>query len=402
MAGVRKQITVGEHPLISRFSSPISRWIMLTTTSAWRAFGVAAFPLVVEGWPRTDEQRPPQARLESVGPMSVARAAHTATTLADGRVLIAGGFTNETNAAQGAEAFDAMTSRFSPLPRMRTLRHSHTATLLANGKVLIVGGYSGGAATTTAVELFDPSTNTFAPTGSLVSSRAGHVAVLLANGKVLIAGGVGPEWSFLSSAELYDPATGTFSPTGGMLVERESHVAVRLKDGRVLIAGGHRGRRADITLHASAETYDVATGTFRRVGDLRVRRHKHDAVLLDDGRVMVTGGTDERDSEGVYHSTELFDAKSGTFVSGPTMKRPRYKHNGTGTMLPSGVVLLAGGAPQAETYHPVDNSFAVVDGEPRMAGQFSATALLSGGRVLVTGGYGNGTGPRASAWVYRP
>lgn len=353
---------------------------------------------------RTDATllRPVQSSLESIVPMSAPRSVHTATSLRDGRVLVAGGFTNEANAAQSAEVFQVASGRFSALPRLITLRHSHTATLLSNGKVLIAGGYAAGTETTTAAELFDPSTNTFAPTGSLVAARAGHIAVLLDNGKVLLAGGIGPEWSFLSSAELYDPATGTFSATGGMAVQRESHVAVRLPDGRVLVAGGHRGRRADITLHASAEAYDVATGTFKRVGDMRVRRHKHDAVLLTDGRVLVTGGADERDADGVYDTTELFDAKSATFVLGPTMKFPRHKHNGTATVLPNGMVLLAGGAPQAETYNPVTNLFAVVSGSPRMAGQFSAAALMAGGRVLITGGYGNGTGPRASAWVYRP
>ena len=77
--------------------------------------------------------------------MSVARAAHTATTLPDGRVLVVGGFTNGDRAAQGAEAYDPLTERFTILPRMVTLRHSHTATVLPSGTVLIVGGYEAGA-----------------------------------------------------------------------------------------------------------------------------------------------------------------------------------------------------------------------------------------------------------------
>ena len=341
-------------------------------------------------------------RLAPTAPMSVARAAHTATSLPDGRVLIVGGFTDEESAAQGAEIYDPGTERFVPLPRMRTLRHSHTATVLPSGKVLIVGGYAAGSTVIAAAELFDPATKSFVPTGSLRSARAGHVAVLLGNGRVLIAGGLGPGWSFLASAELYDPAAGTFAPTGQMTVARESHTAVRLADGRVLIAGGHRGRRAEIELYTSAETYDPATGTFGRVGDLQVRRHKHDAVLLGDGRVMITGGADERDSEGVYSSTELFDPRLGTFTLGPAMMRPRYKHNGSAVLLPTGAVLLAGGASQTETYDPVRHTFAVVAGDGRLAGQFSAVAPLSAGRVLITGGYGNGGGPTASAWAYHP
>jgi len=341
-------------------------------------------------------------KLELTASMSVPRAAHTATLLTDGRVLVVGGFTNEENAAQGAEVYEPEAARFSPLPRTVTLRHSHTSTVLPSGRVLIVGGFAGEATTVAAAELFDPVSNSFTSTGSLLAARAGHVAVLLESGKVLIAGGVGPGWSFLSSAELYDPATESFSPTSAMTVARESHAAVRLQDGRVLIAGGHRGRRADIELYTSAEAYDPATGIFERVGDMRVRRHKHDALLLSDGRVLITGGADERDSDGVYNSTEFFDPVTGAFTLGPPMKHPRYKYQATSMLQPSGLALLAGGAARAETYDPISGTFATVRGDARLAGQFSAVAPLSAGGALVTGGYGNGGGPRSSAWLYRP
>jgi Kelch motif. len=342
-----------------------------------------------------------QGRLIPAPVMSAGRFAHSATALPDGRVLVAGGSLEE-GSTKGAEIFDSDTGRFSPLPAMLTTRHSHTATLLPDGKVLIVGGYGEGTATLATAEIFDSKANSFAPTGSLLAARAGHVAVLLDNGKVLIAGGVGPEWHFLSSAELYDPATGKFSPTGNMVVARESHVAVRLLDGRVLIVGGHRDRRENIKLHASAETYDPDSGAFTRVGDMGVRRHKHDAVLLPDGRVLITGGSDERDNRGVYDSSEFFDPKTGAFTAGPQMKLGRFKHAGTSLVLPNGLVLIAGGAPQAEVYDPRSNSFALVGGEARIAGQFAAVAPVKGGGALITGGYGNPTVAQSAAWLYRP
>lgn len=341
-------------------------------------------------------------RMTPTAPMSVARMAHTASVLRDGRVLVAGGFTSEESASRSAELYDAATGRFTPLPRMVAVRHSHSATVLLNGMVLLVGGYGAGNAVITGVELFDPATNSFMPTGSLGAARAGHVAVLLDNGKVLIAGGVGPGWAFLASAELYDPATGRFARTGAMSVPRESHAAVRLRNGRVLIVGGHNGRRAGITLYTSAETYDAATGSFTPVGDLRIRRHKHDAVLLRDGRVLVTGGADERDSDGIYDSTELFDPASGTFTLGPSMRLGRYKHIGSSLLLPNGDVLLAGGAARAETYDARLGTFTLVDGADALTGQFSAVAPLGVGGALITGGYGPANGPRAAAWVYRP
>jgi hypothetical protein len=349
---------------------------------------------------------PPSGAVVPTAAMSLARYAHTATTLADGRVLVLGGLTSEVQAAHSAEMYDPVAGRFRSLPRMITVRHSHTATRLPDGKVLIAGGYTEGSAegsaTVANAELFDPATNTFTPTGPLQSARAGHVAVLLKNGKVLIAGGVGPEWRFLSSAELYDPATGRFAPVGDMTVARESHAAVRLQDGRVLIVGGHRGRRADITLYASAEVFDPADQRFRRVGDMQTRRHKHDAVLLADGRVLVTGGSDERDDRGAYRSTEVFDPASGTFSPGSPLVRPRYKHIGSSVLLPTGAVLLAGGAAEAEVFDPRSGKSAVVASATQLSGQFSAVAMTHAGQVLITGGYGSGQGPQSSAWVYRP
>ena len=365
------------------------------------ALVLLAVPLIALG-SLTPQSLKSGGSLNETDAMSAVRMAHTATALPDGRVLVAGGFTSEANAAHSAEAYAPGAGRFSALPRMITVRYSHTATMLPNGKVLIAGGYAAGSTTIAAAELFDPATNTFVATGSLQSARSDHVAVLLSDGRVLIAGGLGRDWTFLSSAELYDPATGLFSRTGSMSVARESHVAVRLRDGRVLIAGGHRGRRADITLYTSAETYDPVSGVFRRVGDMGVRRHKHDAVMLRDGRVLITGGADERDDKGVYNTTELFDPASAAFTPGPLMIRPRYKHNGSAVFLPTGAVLLAGGATQAEIFEPASGTFSLVVGDARMAGQFSAVAPVRGGGALITGGYGGGTGPRSSAWIYRP
>ncbi|MGV3710907.1 MAG: Kelch repeat-containing protein [Gemmatimonas sp.] len=344
----------------------------------------------------------PKPSLTPVADMSITRSAHTTTTLRDGRVLVLGGFTGESNANRSAEWYDARSGRFHALPRMITPRHSHSATLLSDGTVLIAGGYESDGAVIARSEIFDPGTNSFRSIAPMRHPRAGHIAVLLDDGRVLLAGGVGPAWTFLSNAEIYDPATGTFTNTGAMTVARESHVAARLHDGRVLVVGGHRDRRSDIKLYASAEVFDAKSGTFTPTGSMHTRRHKHDAVLLQDGRVLVSGGSDERDDRGAYTSTEIYNATTNSFSPGPEMQLARYKHQGTSTLLPNGDVVLAGGAGQAELLSVRDNRFSVVSGETRMAGQFAAAALLPGGHVLITGGYGGGTGPRASAWVLHP
>jgi hypothetical protein len=138
--------------------------------------------------------------LVPAGPMSRARAAHTATSLPDGRVLVAGGFTGEETAPDGAEVYDPVSARFTLTGPMQTPRHSHTATPLPDGRVLLAGGYGVGGVYLSRAEIYCPTTGTFAPAGALRTARAGHVAVRLPDDRVLLVGGVGTGWTFLASA----------------------------------------------------------------------------------------------------------------------------------------------------------------------------------------------------------
>src|SRR5215510_8617986 len=90
--------------------------------------------------------------------------------------------------------------------------------------------------------------------------------------------------------------------------------ATRLDDGRVLITGGHAGRHEDIRIYASTELYSPKTGRFSPGPDMPIPRHKHDAVLLHDGRVLIVAGSDERDDLGLYDSVELFDPATDSFT----------------------------------------------------------------------------------------
>ena len=74
------------------------------------------------------------------GGMSSARSLHTATLLADGRVLICGGADASLQALGTAEIYDPRTATFSPTGPMGTARFAANATMLPDGRVLIVGG----------------------------------------------------------------------------------------------------------------------------------------------------------------------------------------------------------------------------------------------------------------------
>jgi len=235
----------------------------------------------------------------------------------------------------------------------------------------------------------------------MVMPRSGHTAVVLPNGRVLLAGGVGTGWSFLSSAELYDPRTGRFTRTGSLTAPRESHTATLLQNGKVLIAGGHRGRRPSVAIYASTEIYDPATGTFRTASNMMQRRHKHDAVLMADGRVLIVGGADERDREGAYRTAEIYNPATGFFTPAAEMHFTRYKLNGTTVTLSDGNVLVTCGAARAELFEPARNTFEIVPGEFGSDRLFATATRLRDDRVLIAGGYDERIRISARSWLYR-
>jgi N-acetylneuraminic acid mutarotase len=338
--------------------------------------------------------------VNAIGGMNTRRAAHTATLLGNGKVLIAGGFAGDESILASAEIFDPRTNTFSSAGNMNFTRSGHSATVLRDGKVLIAGGYNGSYLDS--AEIYDTNTGRFTPTGKMTMPRSGHAAVLLNNGKILLAGGVGTGWTFLAETEIYDPASNTFTKTKNMSAARESHTATLLKDGSVLITGGHRGRRADVSIYQSAEIYNPVNNTFTAAANLTVKRHKHDAALLNDGTVLIVGGSDERDARGAYASAEIYNPKTKTFVRiGAEMNSSRYKLQGTTILLKNGKILIAGGANRAEIFNPATKTFEVAAGNFETARLFATATLLPNGQVLITGGYDNTNAVSRQAWIYQ-
>ena len=335
--------------------------------------------------------------VRQVAKLRVARAAHTATTLPSGQVLVVGGMADGASSVASVELFDPGNNSIQEIRSLAEGRVSHTATLLGNGSVVIAGGYNGGYLAS--VEIFDQATQRFRPGGSLVEGRSGHTATLLPNGRILFVGGVGRDWTFLQSAELYDPQTRRSEPVGSMDLRRESHTATLLADGRVLVIGGHTGRRANMTVHGSAELFDPQNRRFSAAGTLATARHKHDAIKLTDGRVLVIAGADHTDRLH-YATTEVYNPRTSTFEKGPSMAQRRYKIAGTSILLPGGNVLVTSGAQAAELLDVGKWEFRTVPGRFPEAYRFSAAAPLPNGDVVIAGGYSDANTNTAGVWRF--
>ncbi len=282
------------------------------------------------------------------GNLSRARENHTATLLANGKVLVVGGgyidFDEHAEFFNTAELYDPATEMWSVTGNLNVARAFHTAMLLPNGEVLVAGGYTlitpvSSPSYTESAELYDPATGTWSVTGNLSTDRSSHTATLLPNGKVLVAGGCCPS---LNSAELYDPATRTWSITGNLSTARLGHTATLLPNGQVLVAGGYPVSVSSPSGTNSAELYDPATGTWSVTGNLSTARFGHTATLLPNGQVLVAGGGNRTGStENSLNSTELYDPATGIWSSTANLNTARVAH--TATLLPNGKVLVAGG-----------------------------------------------------------
>lgn len=175
----------------------------------------------------------------------------------------------------------------------------------------------------------------------------------------------------------------SWSFTGSMQQTRHYFTATLLNNGQVLVAGGtHRGAAA----LAESELYNPATGNFTITGSLNTARHGHTATLLNNGKVLIAGGVDA--SNTALSSAELYDPTAGTFTpTGSSACACRY----AATLLPTGKVLFTGGfdgnnaVSTSELYDPTSGTFSGT-GSLNVARAGPSATLLGNGKVLVAGG----------------
>ena len=315
---------------------------------------------------------------------------HTATALPNGTVLVAGGLLGEH--LQVTELFDPVTLSWT---RTGDLSQQHgwtTATVLADGRVLLAG--------VTRAEVYDPRTGSWIRTGPMIEERYGHTATLLPDERVLIAGGVhvpadGSEGVALASAEVFDPATGTWEETGAMDDARHRHTATLLRNGLVLVAGGIADSPPDGSAErlTSAELYDPATGTWTDTGPMHTRRALHTGTLLSSGLVLIAGGNraEHKPLGKALASAELYDPAIGAWTDTGQLEVGRAWH--TATALGDGTVLVTGGSiyrgaealASTERYDPATGQWTA--GPPMEHARYDHTAtLMSDGSVLIVGG----------------
>ncbi|HEX8700361.1 MAG TPA: kelch repeat-containing protein, partial [Myxococcaceae bacterium] len=331
--------------LTGRMSAPRYRHTatLLPTGKVLVTGGLSEWNMAVQA---TTEVYDPSTGLWTNAPrMFQPRAGHTATLLPSGRVLVAGGQTNASLGISSSEEYvpgeSPGTSQWQETSGgMSSSRANHTATLLPSGKVLVTGGYRDDSDVwldpLDTTELYDPELRTRAWSKSANLGVAqwsySNAAILLESGKVLLAGGkLSGVAQYSDSAAEYDPGKETWAAPVQMLFPVAGHAAVKLLSGKVLLAGGST---------TSTQVYAPATGgAWSQSASLKAALTGHTATLLATGEVLVAGGTEMFSA---LSQVQLYSEPRDTWVDSAPMKEARSSH--TATLLPSGLVLVTGGS----------------------------------------------------------
>ncbi|MBN1334944.1 MAG: hypothetical protein JXB39_03185 [Deltaproteobacteria bacterium] len=249
-------------------------------------------------------------------------------------------------------------------------------------------------------------------------------------GRILVTGGWSAYlngWSVTSQVLIFDPATGTLEVAGSLRAPRAAHVAVALDGGEVVLFGGftHSDATDSATFTSTVEVYQPATRTFARGSDRFDIEIQWGAAASSGDAAIWCGGLDYGATRYAAHDACYRVDGSGTVseISAPSfgtdtgILRPAMASLGDGRVLLCGGSLVTGEVEAEDTQPATDRAWiydAAADVWTRAASMnqpraFHAAAPLTGGRVLVVGGFdglsdrGMQAGqPVACAEVYDP
>ena len=315
---------------------------------------------------------------------------HTATLLSDGRVLVTGGFPPEDTilAYSSCEIYDPQINKWAQVSPMNIARFNHRAVLLDNGKVLVAGGATNDY-TTNKCEIYDPVTDEWQMVSSMNEKRENHLMLKLKNGKILVSGGGNFDMvsGYVSNTcEIYDPTTDEWEYVSPMNNAMDRHDGVVLTNGNVIVGGAELFWGGD---GAHYELYDVTNDSWSILPSPILDHGTMPSLnILNNGNVFVVGDTT---------ISEIYNPDTDTWYIADTMNFEE-RHYST-IKLNSGRILVLGKSENCEIYDPIANSFEKGALKPYQK-EFTLTKLQNG-NILLTGGI-DSTGITNKSFIYFP
>lgn len=344
-----------------------------------------------------DGPRPP-ARWETVAGASLTLTDHSMTTLASGDVLIVGGASSSgTSLTYQKKAYRYLLAQGTLVEAgaLAVERARHRAVLLGDGRVLVLGGANASEDYLAATELFDPSkpaAMAWSAGPPMLEALADFDAIRLASGEVMVSGGRRDSFDSVTTVTFFQPATGSWKVTFAALgSKRRLHASVLLKNGKVLVSGGSQGptKLGSATFLASLEAYDPATGSFKPLAvKMSKERVGHVMRPVSGARVAILGGYCNGTACTTSSTYDLYDPATDTVT--PFAHPGFYAHVIAAVSLVDGRVLVLGNNVSEKgvwILNP-EGSAGIWEPVPAMATPraWAESALLGDGSVLVAGG----------------
>jgi Kelch motif protein len=244
--------------------------------------------------------------------------------------------------------------------------------LLPDGRVAAAGSYG--------IALYDPTSNRWQSPMALPGGGFPTGLVVLRDGSLFLVRTFqdGPD----QRALLFNPADGRFTRTRPMLEARSNPSLTLLEDGRVLVTGGFGGGGPGAPL-TGAEVYDPQSDAWSSVAPMTHHRFLPATALLKDGRVLFAGG--DENGSGVLPA-EIYDPRVNQWTAAGSLDfqapRPLMVTLRDGrVLLVVGFTFFQGPNPAAEVYDPRTNSWAPAPDAPSPGG--GSITLLGDGRAFL-------------------
>lgn len=261
-------------------------------------------------------------------------------------------FSTQEIISSSAEVYDPKTEKFNNVGNMNTERKRHESILLPNGKVLIIGGFKWyideknikRAKLIKTVELYNPLTKVFKIVGNTKIDHYGDKLILLKQGKVLIAGG-------RLNAEIYDYKAHNSKLTAKISTDKNKSdyslgtpILLKNRDHILFLDSRYLGLNSP-----NAHLYRVNKNEFKKLNSMNYSRSNFTATLLKNGKVLITGGYSGHNiASKVLKNSEVYNPKNETFIKHSNMNFKRESHNAT--LLKNGNVLVTGGSSGKKKY----------------------------------------------------
>jgi Domain of unknown function (DUF1929)/Kelch motif len=302
--------------------------------------------------------------------------------LPNGNILLAGGTLRYDIAADNcngkwhglnsAYEFDWSTNGLTKVASMKHGRWYPTCVTMADGNVMVTGGYDEYGDHNRLVEIYNSSSRTW----SVISASSGGSTYRVGNSSAGTCSGAGsPSYSgaspnlflyprmhlmpsgnivvagMLDDIRLWNHSNGSWS-TLGLSSPSYRHYGTSVllplnntntEKGRILIVGGSPTSSDPATRTCQVLDFNAGNPSIRTVGSLAYGRKYLAPVILPDGKVVVFGGAAQGNSNPRYNP-EMFNPSTGTWTTLSAASVPRVYHQ-VALLLPDGRVWTAGSTP---------------------------------------------------------